>query len=36
MGAVDHGIMMSWTIVSNIVMDGTVVPDIVCEWYCLS
>ena len=36
MGAVDRGIMMGWTVVSGIVVESTVIPDIVCEWYCLS
>ena len=36
MGAVDCGNMMGWTVVSGIVMAGSVIPDIVCEWYCLS
>ena len=33
MGAVDCCIMMGWTVVSDIMMDITVVPGIVCEWY---
>ena len=32
MGAVNRCIMMGWTVVSGIMMDGTVVPGIVCEW----